>query len=129
MDKNSSFLLGLVAIVSIAAVIAVTRVRRARRRRAADWPEDIMRGLREFDTVRIVAMFGSPESHLATSDPNRLPAIGDEGVVLEWVENPAQGDPQARIIVESADWLAVFRRDELELVTRFQGWANSAPAV
>jgi hypothetical protein len=83
---------------------------------------DSMR-LEEFDTVRITKLNGSAESHLAISEYQRLPAIGDEGTVMHltpWEpENPA-----TVFTVESNDggagcvWLADFSRDELEFVSR-----------
>jgi hypothetical protein len=39
--------------------------------------------LKEFDTVRITKLNGSAESHLAISEHQRLPAIGDEGTVMQ----------------------------------------------
>jgi hypothetical protein len=100
----------------VAAFIA--GLRRARLTRLIDpWPVAIMGDLREFDTIRICQLIGSPESHLAMSDATRPPVVGDQGVVLDWVQKPSS-DPLARIIVESEQWLAVFRRDELELVSR-----------
>jgi hypothetical protein len=52
------------------------------------------------------------------SDTRSSPAAGDEGVVLDWLQKPSGDPPQARIIIESGEWLAVFRREELELVSR-----------
>jgi hypothetical protein len=80
--------------------------------------------IEEFDVVRIVALVGTAESHLAISDPKRPPAIGDEGTVLE-LPAMVYGGRKRGFIVESTEagaegsaWLAEFSRDELELVFR-----------
>jgi len=40
----------------------------------------------EYDTVRVVALHGSPESHLAFSEAARPPAVGDVGTVVDLTE-------------------------------------------
>ena len=78
----------------------------------------------EFDTVRIVALHGTPESHLAVADAERPPRVGDLGTVVHLVPTFDADDPATRFIVESSEggpswvWLAEFGRDELELVAR-----------
>ena len=82
-----------------------------------------MDDIREFDTVRVVQLVGSPESHLAVSFAQRAPAIGDEGTVLELPSVNFNGQTMG-FIVESTEggakcvWLAEFSRDELEVVFR-----------
>jgi hypothetical protein len=77
----------------------------------------------EYDTVRVVALNGSPESHLAISDPVRVPIIGDLGIVVHLTPTYDPDDPRTRFIVESVEggatcvWLAEFSREELELVS------------
>jgi hypothetical protein len=84
-----------------------------------------MADLEEFDTVRVCQLIGSADSHVAMSGRTRPPAVGDEGVVIDWTQTPGKDDPLSRIIVESPDWLAVFRRDELEVVSRVTNRAES----
>jgi hypothetical protein len=119
MDDSMRFWLSILSgTAAVAAVLAgMRRIRSARVTATDPWPVAIMGDLREFDTVRVCRLAGSPESHLAMSDTGCSPVIGDEGVVMDWLQQPGI-DPQARIIVESEEWLAVFRRDELELVSR-----------
>ena len=78
----------------------------------------------EFDTVRIVALRGTPESHLAVSGAERPPRVGDLGTVVHLVPTFDADDPATRYMVESNEgspslvWLAEFSRDELEFVAR-----------
>lgn len=78
----------------------------------------------EFDTVRVAAIHGSAESHLAINDCLRPPAIGDLGTVVHLTPTYNPGDPNTRFIVESNEgqadlvWLAEFSREELEFVSR-----------
>lgn len=110
----------LLGIAIIAALIS--RLRRTRLEGVCDsWPVAIMGDLKEFDTVRVCQLIGSPESQSFMSDARCSPAVGDEGVVLDWVQKPSDDDPLARIIGEGEEWLAVFRRDELELVSQASG--------
>jgi hypothetical protein len=76
----------------------------------------------EFDTVRVIAMMGSPESHLSTSGAVRPPAVGDLGTVVDLTPTSDPDNPATRFIVERTDggagciWLAEFSREELEIV-------------
>jgi hypothetical protein len=78
----------------------------------------------EYDTVRIVALHGSAESHLALSESVRPPAVGDVGTVLDLTGSSDPRDPRTRFIVESNEggaamtWLAEFSSDELEVLSR-----------
>jgi hypothetical protein len=78
----------------------------------------------EYDTVRVVALRGSAESHLAYSESLRSPVIGDLGTVVHLTPTWNPDDPSTRFIVESTDggagcvWLAEFAADELEFVHR-----------
>jgi hypothetical protein len=47
----------------------------------------------EFDTVRIVALHGTPESHLAISYAECPPRIGDLGTVVDLVPPRNPDDP------------------------------------
>jgi hypothetical protein len=76
----------------------------------------------EFDTVRVVALHGTPESHLAISDAERPPRVGDLATVVDLIPGPAGagtryiaevGHPDGRMV-----WLAEFGADELEFVAR-----------
>ena len=76
----------------------------------------------EFDTVRIVALFGSAESHLAIRDAREMPAVGDEGAVVHLLPTSDPDAPETRYLVEkvradgTTDWLAEFGREELVVV-------------
>ncbi|HJU66706.1 MAG TPA: hypothetical protein VJ650_00560 [Gemmatimonadaceae bacterium] len=83
----------------------------------------------EFDKVRIVALHGPPEAHVSLAQSTQLPAIGDEGTVVELISENGHlnADPDAhgtRYMVENVgpdggtQWLAEFARNELELVSR-----------
>src|SRR5436305_556584 len=78
----------------------------------------------EFDVVRITALAGSPESHLAVGDCARPPAIGETGTVVHLTPTWDPEDPNTRYIVElnesdgSLVWLAEFSRNEIEFVAR-----------
>lgn len=82
-----------------------------------------MTSITEYDTVRVVALYGSPESHLAISDCSRPPAIGDLGTVVGFSPPTSDpSDPGTRLIVESNEgegylvWLAEFFPYEIEKV-------------
>jgi hypothetical protein len=76
-----------------------------------------MQRIIEYDTVRIVRLVGSAESHLAVSYATRVPAVGDQGTVVDLTPPHSDpDDPTTQYIVESVEWLAMFSRDELELV-------------
>ncbi len=82
-----------------------------------------MTPISELDTVRIVAMHGTPESHVVLNDSLRPPAIGDVGTVVSVFAKSDLGNPNTRFTVESYDadgflWLADFSREELDLVER-----------
>lgn len=78
----------------------------------------------EYDTVRVVALQGSAESHLAFSESVRPPAVGDVGMVVHLTEPHDPDDPRTRFIVESNEggaamtWLAEFSGDELQVLSR-----------
>ena len=78
----------------------------------------------EYDTVRVVALQGSPESHLAFSECARPPAVGDVGTVVDLTEPHDPDDSRTRFVVESNEggaamtWLAEFSRDELQVLSR-----------
>ena len=78
----------------------------------------------EYDTVRVVALRGSAESHLAFSESARPPAVGDVGTVVHLTEPYDTDDPRTRFIVESNEggaamaWLAEFSGDELQVLSR-----------
>ena len=78
----------------------------------------------EFDTVRIVALDGPAQAHLASDTYERLPAIGDLGVIVHLTPTYDSDAPETRYVVESTDggarwvWLAEFSREELEFVSR-----------
>ena len=84
-----------------------------------------MASIAEYDTVRVAALYGSPESHLAISDCSRPPAIGDLGTVVGF-SPPTSNASEAgiRYIVESNAgpgylvWLAEFFSYEIEKVSR-----------
>lgn len=80
----------------------------------------------EFDTVRVVALVGSAESHLAVSGADRAPQVGDLGTVIELVPTTDPDDPGTRYVVECGDgprpiWIAEFGRDELSLANGSRG--------
>lgn len=76
----------------------------------------------EFDTVRVIALHGTPESHLAIANAERPPRVGDVGTVVDVAAG--QTSAERRYVVESgrsggrAVWLAEFGADELEFVAR-----------
>lgn len=76
----------------------------------------------EFDTVRVVALHGTPESHLATVDAERPPRVGDLATVVDLVAGPPGAG--ARYVAETCHpdgrivWLAEFSSDEVEFVAR-----------
>ena len=78
----------------------------------------------EYDTVRVVALHGSPESHLAFSESARPPALGDIGTVVHLTAPYDPDDSRTRFIVESNEggaamtWLAEFSRSELQVLSR-----------
>ena len=78
----------------------------------------------ELDLIRVVAMVGSPESHLAMNDCLRAPAVGDVGTVVGLDPPRLPTDRKTQFVVESCDdegntvWLAQFSRNEIRLVER-----------
>ena len=81
-----------------------------------------MKRIIEFDTVRVVALHGTPESHLGVLDAERPPRIGDLATVVDLIAGPPGagtryiaevGYPDGRMV-----WLAEFSADELEFVSR-----------
>ena len=89
-----------------------------------------MTNIVEFDTVRVVALQNSPESHLAISQFDRPPAIGDLGTVVGYTSPYDPQHPATRFIVESCAtdgrtiWLAEFSHDEIEFV-KHATWTSS----
>lgn len=78
--------------------------------------------LREGDTVRVVGLREPAVQHLAVPNAQRVPRLGDVGVIIE--VQGASGEP--RYIVESDDgdgeiiWLAAFVDEELQLEAEFE---------
>ena len=79
-----------------------------------------MRTIAEHDTVRVVALTGSPADHLIRSTSERAPRVGDVGTVVDITARLGGigrhytvelSHPDARHI-----WLAVFAAHELEIV-------------
>jgi hypothetical protein len=76
----------------------------------------------EFDTVRVVALHGTPESHLAVTGAERPPRVGDLATVVDLITRAPGaetryiaevGHPDGRMV-----WLAEFSADEVEFVSR-----------
>jgi hypothetical protein len=80
-----------------------------------------VRTIAEHDTVRVVALTGSPADHLIRSTSERPPRVGDVGTVVDIAARLGGvgrhyvvqlSHPDARPI-----WLAVFAAHELEIVS------------
>lgn len=74
----------------------------------------------EFDVVRIVALVGSAESHLAVSGADRPPQVGHLGTVIQLVPTNDPDDPATHYLVQCGDgsrriWIAEFGREELTI--------------
>ena len=83
-----------------------------------------MSRLIEFDTVRIIALNGRAEDHLAATAYSRLPQVGDIGTIVDLIPTDEPDGAATRYVVEKVEvtgttvWLAEFTKDELELVPR-----------
>ena len=86
-----------------------------------------MKSLAEHMRVRIIALYGPPEAHIALTDCSTLPAVGDVGTIVSIIaaDGRSTGDPDTagtRFFVESVasdgtrNWYAEFSSGELEAV-------------
>ena len=86
-----------------------------------------MKNLAEHTRVRIIALYGPAEAHLAHTDCSALPTVGDEGTIVSIIaaDGRSAGDPGTagtRFFVESVasdgirNWYAEFSSGELEAV-------------
>jgi len=86
-----------------------------------------LKSLAEHTRVRIIALYGPPEAHLAHTDCLSLPTVGDEGTIVSIIaaDGRSTGDPGTagtRFFVESVasdgirNWYAEFSSGELEAV-------------
>jgi len=86
-----------------------------------------LKSLAEHTRVRIIALYGPPEAHMALTDSSTLPAVGDVGTIVHILsaDGKSAGDPEVagtRFLVESLasdgsrSWFAEFSSGELEAV-------------
>jgi len=86
-----------------------------------------LKNLAEHRRVRIIALYGPAEAHLAHTDCSALPTVGDEGTIVSIIaaDGRSTGDPGTagtRFFVESVasdgkrNWYAEFSSGELEAV-------------
>ena len=79
-----------------------------------------MRTIAQHDAVRIVALTGSPEDHLIRSTSERLPRVGDVGMVVDIATSLGGAGQYYTVALSHPDarpiWLAVFAAHELEIV-------------
>ena len=82
-----------------------------------------MHTLREYDVVKVIALFEEQRHTIGSDDVTRQPAVGETPAPVVFVYDPK--DPAAPVIVECVNrqgntlWLADCLPQELELIERY----------